>query len=141
MKVMSYFETLSALVGKTLAVKVSAGNRTATKSLKLCKVKVRSILFIEVDKTNRVNTFRKFPFKSIADVTESVDGITTVEFLPGVLPEKWESHWDAIGTYSHSVGNSLFNPSNHMKPSRLPYVAKPAGWKPGINSAAGFPMV
>lgn len=156
---MSFLEKMGELVGKTVIVAVSSGNKSATKTLKVCKANSRSVLFIEVDSVKRVNTFRKFRINGIADITKSDDGVNTVEFKPDIMPEKWESHWDAIGNYSPAIK------------SRLPYVAKPADWsksngngygavikrpmgssidalaanppwkKSTTNSAAGFPMV
>ena len=38
------------LIGQMVHVCVSKGGKTATKLLKVCKVKARSVLFIEVDK-------------------------------------------------------------------------------------------
>jgi hypothetical protein len=153
-KVMSFLDKMTVLVGRHVTVTVSNGNTSASKVLKVCKANSRSVLFIDVDKTKRLNTFRKFRMKDIADVTTSDDGVITVEFKTNIMPDKWESPWDDIGKYSTSIRTNL------------PYVAKPAGWRPNgngygavikrpmgsvmdalavsvstTNSAAGFPMV
>lgn len=155
---MSFLDKMTVLVGRHVTVTVSNGNTSASKVLKVCKANSRSVLFIDVDKTKRLNTFRKFRMKDIADVTTSDDGVITVEFKTNIMPDKWESPWDDIGKYSTSIRTNL------------PYVAKPAGWRPNgngygavikrpmgssidalaanppwkkstTNSAAGFPMV
>lgn len=78
--------------GQIFDVKVSQGTATKTKRLKLCKLKARSILFIEVDKTLRVNTFYKFPIKEVTQLLENLD-TPIIEFKNGVMPEKWQSDW------------------------------------------------
>ena len=88
--------------GQIFDVKVSQGTATKTKRLKLCKLKARSILFIEVDKTLRVNTFYKFPIKEVTQLLEDLD-TPVIEFKNGVMPEKWESAWDSMGGPSKSV--------------------------------------
>jgi hypothetical protein len=122
--------------GLICKVNVSLNGKSATKELKVCSVKARSVIFIEVDRANRQNIFRK------------VDKVDIVEFKPtaiceitvkdGILPVKWVSAWDAIGSQSPSVQSygrfaqaarpSLTNYSSYMKPTTT-------------NSAAGFPMV
>lgn len=122
------------LIGKMVHVTVSKDGKKGTKILKCCKVKARSVLFIEVDRENRKNTFRKVNNKDI----HSTGMIGDSPFLivkEGVLPDKWESAWDSIGSFSPSVQiNYGRNYSNHSK-----------GWAPKLpsttNSAAGFPMV
>jgi hypothetical protein len=93
-----------------------------------------------VDKINRINTFRKFKVKDILELGYDADGIVTYIIKDGVLPDKWESAWDSIGTFSPSVQKNFSRPafSNHSK-----------GWSANApqyhrsttNSAAGFPMV
>ena len=125
------------LIGQMVHVCVSKDGKTATKLLKVCKVKARSVLFIEVDKDKRVNTFRKVSNKDIT--TRGMIGDSPYIYIKdGVLPDKWESSWDAISSPSQSVRSygrfaqaarpSLTNYSSYMKPSTT-------------NSAAGFPMV
>lgn len=126
------------LIGQMVNVCVAKDGKTATKLLKVCKIKARSILFIEVDKENRINTFRKFNKKDIA--SQGTIGDTPYIYIKeGVLPDKWESPWDNIGNYSRmAAGSFAYTPrptySNHSK-----------GWAPKLpsttNSSAGFPMV
>lgn len=78
---------------------VSVNGKTATKNLKVCRVKVRSVLFIEIDRENRKNIFRKVNNGDIQSCDE-----TKVTLKDGKLPKKWESAWDTIGTVSPSLG-------------------------------------
>ncbi len=56
------------LIGRMVNVVVGKDGKVASKILKVCKVKVRSVLFIEVDKVNRKNIFRKVSREDIAFV-------------------------------------------------------------------------
>lgn len=120
--------------GLIVDVKVSKDGKHDTKQLKVCSVKTRSIIFMEVDKVNRKNIFRKVNRKDI--VGFSPTAICSITIRDGVLPDRWESSWDSIGQFSPSVANSngVRHFSNHSK-----------GWAPSLppttNSAAGFPMV
>ena len=125
------------LIGQMVHVVVSKDGKKGTKLLKVCKVKARSVLFIEVDKENRKNIFRKVSKKDINPM--GMIGESYCFYVKdGVLPEKWESYWDSMGSYSPSVRSygrfaqaarpSLTNYSSYMKPSTT-------------NSASGFPMV
>ena len=72
------------------------------------------------DKENRKNTFRKFKIKNVEKVGTKTDGGTFVLIEDGILPDKWESSWDAIGKFSPSVAGSFGwtprpNYSNHSK--------------------------
>jgi hypothetical protein len=124
----------SFVKGLIVNVHVSKDGKVGTKQLKVCSVKARSVLFIEVDKENRKNTFRKVNRKDIVEFRPTA--ICEIKVRDGVLPEKWESSWDAIGSYSpmtqSKFGTRHF--SNHSN-----------GWAPKLpsttNSAAGFPMV
>ena len=127
------------LIGQFVDVIVSKNGKVGTKSLKVCKVKARSVLFIEIDKENRKNIFRKFKSKTIEKVGTKTDGGTFVLIEDGVLPDKWESEWDNIGNFSKmAAGSFAYTPrptySNHSK-----------GWAPKLpsttNSSAGFPIV
>ena len=103
------------LIGKMIHVVVSKNGKTATKLLKLCKVKVRSVLFIEVDKENRKNIFRKINNKDITNYENVYEGLY-LYVKNGVLPDKWESSWDAIGSFSPSVQQNYGRHySNHSK--------------------------
>lgn len=123
------------LIGQMVHVVVSKDGKKGTKILKLCKVKARSVLFIEVDKPNRKNIFRKVEKKDI-ETTGMIGDSPFLYVKDGVLPTKWESDWDSIGSVSPmtvaSFGRRTF--SNHSK-----------GWAPKLpsttNSRAGFPMV
>jgi len=119
--------------GLIVDVQVSVNGKTDTKQLKLCTTKAQSVLFMEVDKVNRKNIFRKVKRRDIIEFRPTA--ICSIKLRDGVLPTKWESSWDAISTNPVKMspyGRKHF--SNHSK-----------GWAPKLpsttNSAAGFPMV
>jgi hypothetical protein len=123
----------SFIKGLIVNVSVSKNGKVGTKQLKVCSVKVRSITFIEVDRENRKNIFRKVDRKDIVKFKPTA--ICEITIKDGVLPDKWESFWDSIGTATpggNTYGQKHF--SNHSK-----------GWAPKLpsttNSTAGFPMV
>jgi hypothetical protein len=126
----------SFVKGLIVNVNVSKGGKKSSKELKVCSVKARSILFIEVDRENRKNIFRKVNRKDIVEFRPTA--ICEITIRDSVLPDKWESNWDSIGSPSQMVQSygrfaqaarpSLTNYSNYMKPSTT-------------NSVAGFPMV
>ncbi len=129
------------LIGRMVNVVVGKDGKVASKILKVCKVKVRSVLFIEVDKVNRKNIFRKVSREDIAFVGMVESELVNPELMSiylkeNILPTKWESDWDSIGQPSQMSLNQRITPhfSNHSK-----------GWAPKLpsttNSAAGFPMV
>jgi hypothetical protein len=129
------------LIGRMVNVVVGKDGKVASKILKVCKVKVRSVLFIEVDKVNRKNIFRKISREDIAFVGMVESKLVNPELMSiylkeNILPTKWESDWDSIGQPSQMSLNQRITPhfSNHSK-----------GWAPKLpsttNSAAGFPMV
>ena len=139
------------LIGQMVNVCVSKGGKTATKLLKVCKVKARSVLFIEIDKENRKNIFRKVKTKDITSQGVAND-IPYVYIKDGVLPDKWESSWDAIGSFSPSVQQNYGRHySNHSKgwsatirPARgssMDALAVSVSTRSTTNSSAGFPMV
>ena len=145
------------LIGQMVHVCVSKGGKTATKLLKVCKVKPRSVLFIEVDRENRKNIFRKVNKKDITS-QGTIGDSPYIYVKEGVLPDKWESAWDAIGQPSNSVQSygrfaQAAKPfSNHSKGwsatikrpmgSSIDALAANPPWKKSTtNSAAGFPMV
>jgi hypothetical protein len=101
--------------GLLVNVNVSKDGKMGTKLLKVCTVKARSITFMEVDRENRKNVFRKVNRKDIVEFKPT--DICEVTVRDGVLPEKWESSWDGIGSFSpmtvKSFGNRNF--SNHSK--------------------------
>ena len=142
--------------GLICKVHVSLNGKKATKELKVCMVKARSITFMEVDRDNRQNIFRKVDRKDI--VGFSPTAICEITVRDGILPVKWESSWDAIGQPSNSVQSygrfaQAAKPfSNHSK-GWAPVIKAPMGssiyalaanppWKKSTtNSTAGFPMV
>jgi hypothetical protein len=139
------------LIGQMVNVCVSKGGKSAVKLLKVCKVKARSVLFIEVDKENRKNIFRKVKTKDITSQGVAND-IPYVYIKEGVLPDKWESSWDAIGSFSPSVQQNYGRHySNHSKGwtatirppkgASMDALAVSVSTRSTTNSAAGFPMV
>ena len=132
---MRYMENL---IGQMVHVVVSKDGKRGTKFLKVCKVKARSVLFIEVDKENRKNIFRKVAKKDIPPIG-LIGESPAFSIKDGVLPDKWESEWDNIGNVSRMTAAGFGwtpkpNYSNHSK-----------GWAPKLpsttNSSVGFPMV
>jgi hypothetical protein len=124
----------SFVKGLIVNVHVSLNGKVGTKQLKVCMVKARSITFIEVDRENRQNIFRKVDRKDIVEFRPTA--ICEIKIRDGILPVKWESSWDSIGQPSPISLNNRIKPhfSNHSK-----------GWAPKLpsttNSRAGFPMV
>ena len=112
--------------GQFFDVTVSLNGKIKTRNLKICKVKSRSVLFILVDKENRVNTFFKVKYSDIKDYLPAVH---LLRMKDGTLPDKWESPWDSIGSPSPSVQSY----------GRFATAAKP--FVSTTNSAVGFPMV
>jgi hypothetical protein len=137
------------LIGQMVHVVVSKDGKKGTKFLKVCKVKARSVLFIEVDKENRINTFRKVNRKDITPMG-LIEDSPAFFIKDGVLPDKWESSWDAIGT-NPTPSYARPHYSNHSK-GWAPVIRAPKGasmdalavsvsTRSTTNSAAGFPMV
>jgi hypothetical protein len=126
------------LIGQMVHVVVSKDGKKGTKFLKVCKVKARSVLFIEVDKENRKNIFRKVAKKDINPMGIIGDS-QSFYITEGVLPEKWESEWDAIGSISRMAAGSF------AYTSRPTYSNHSKGWAHRLpsttNSSAGFPMI
>ena len=124
----------SFVKGLIVNVHVSLNGKVGTKQLKVCMVKARSITFIEIDRENRQNIFRKVDRKDIVEFRPTA--ICEIKIRDGILPVKWESSWDSIGQPSPISLNNRIKPhfSNHSK-----------GWAPKLpsttNSRAGFPMV
>jgi hypothetical protein len=97
--------SIEELVGHLVNVVVGKDGKVASKVLKVCKANTRSVLFIEVDKENRKNIFRKISVNDIAfrGIVDSVlvnPHLTSIYLKEGVLPTKWESEWDSIGKNS-----------------------------------------
>jgi hypothetical protein len=146
----------SFVKGLIVNVHVSLNGKTGTKQLKVCMVKTRSITFIEVDRENRQNIFRKVDRKDIVEFRPTA--ICEITVRDGILPVKWESSWDSIGQPTQQIrGRGLASQfskhfSNHSK-GWAPTIKAPMGssidalaanpsWKNSTtNSAAGFPMV
>ena len=97
------------LIGQMVHVVVSKDGKSGTKILKVCKVKARSVLFIEVDKENRKNIFRKVANKDITS-TGMIGDSPFVYVKEGVIPEKWESSWDSMGQPSQMSLNARITP-------------------------------
>jgi len=57
----------SFVKGLIVKVNVSKDGKKSFKELKVCSVKTRSILFIEVDRENRKNIFRKVNRKDVVE--------------------------------------------------------------------------
>jgi hypothetical protein len=131
------------LIGQMVHVVVSKDGKSGTKILKVCKVKARSVLFIEVDRENRKNIFRKVSKKDINPMGMIGDS-HCFYVKDGVLPEKWESNWDGMGTFSPSVQSY-----GRFAQAAKPFSNHSKGWssnapqyqRPTTNSSAGFPMV
>ena len=119
--------------GLICKIHVSLNGKKATKELKVCMVKARSITFIEVDKVNRQNIFRKVDRKDI--VGFSPTAICEITVRDGILPVKWESRWDDIGTFSPSVKSY----------GRFATASKPGNHSQSLHRSTtytnGFPMV
>mgnify|MGYP000359553303 CR=1 FL=1 len=113
--------------GQFIDVTVSLNGKVGTKELKVCMVKTRSITFIEVDRENRQNIFRKVDRKDIVEFRPFA--ICEITVRDGILPVKWESSWDSIGSPSQMVQSY----------GRFAQAAKP--FNSTTNSAVGFPMV
>ena len=122
------------LIGQMVHVVVSKDGKSGTKILKVCKVKARSVLFIEVDKENRKNIFRKVANKDITS-TGMIGDSPFVYVKEGVIPEKWESSWDSMGSFSPSVKSY----------GRIAYASKPGNHSQSLHRSTtytnGFPMV
>ncbi len=63
----------SFVKGLICKVHVSLNGKKSSKELKVCSVKARSVIFMEVDKANRQNIFRK------------VDKVGIVDFKPTAI--------------------------------------------------------
>jgi hypothetical protein len=123
----------SFIKGLIVNVHVSLNGKTGTKQLKVCMVKTRSITFIEVDRENRQNIFRKVDRKDIVEFRPTA--ICEITVRDGILPVKWESSWDSIGQPTQMSLNNRIKPhfSKHSQ-----------GWAPKLPSTTytnGFPMV
>jgi hypothetical protein len=123
----------SFIKGLVVNVHVSLNGKTGTKQLKVCMVKTRSITFIEVDRENRQNIFRKVDRKDIVEFRPTA--ICEITIRDGILPVKWESAWDSIGQPSNSVQSY----------GRFATAAKPGNHSQSLNRSTtytnGFPMV
>ncbi len=123
----------SFIKGLIVNVHVSLNGKTGTKQLKVCMVKTRSITFIEVDRENRQNIFRKVDRKDIVEFRPTA--ICEITIRDGILPVKWESAWDSIGQPSNSVQSY----------GRFATAAKPGNHSQSLNRSTtytnGFPMV
>ena len=107
------------LTGQIVEVIVSKNGKIGTKNIKVCKVKARSVLFIEVDKPNHKNIFWKVDKKFIEKVGEKTTGEPFMIMVDGYLlsDNKWESPWDSIGQPTPMGMNQRLTPhfSKHSK--------------------------
>jgi hypothetical protein len=109
-------------IGQMVNVVVGKDGKVASKVLKVVKANSKTTMFMEVDKKNRKNIFRKITNQDIA-YTGIVDSIhvnphlTSIFLKEGVLPIKWESAWDTIGQISNMNLNARITPhyNNHSK--------------------------
>jgi len=131
-------------VGQIVNVLVSKNGKTGSKSIKVCKVKVHSVLFIEVDKPNRKNIFWKLAKKNIESFGDSNTG-PFIKVKDGILlsDNKWESSWDDIGNTTDPVYAQRYF-SNHSKgwaPQYTTRLKANSQFRSTTNSRVGFPMV
>ena len=136
------------LTGQIVEIIVSKNGKVGSKNIKVCKVKARSILLIEVDKENRKNIFWKVDVKNIEKVGEKTTGEPFILMVDGYLlsENKWESHWDSIGGVTpggNTYGQKHF--SNHSKGWAPQYTARlkaNSQFRSTTNNpVSGFPMV
>ena len=134
--------------GLICKVHVSLDGKKSCKELKVCSIKARSITFIEVDKANRQNIFRKVDRTDI--VGFSPTAICEITVRDGILPVRWESAWDSIGQPSSNVksyGRFATAASGSAVVIKRPMgsvmdaLAVSVSTRSTTNSAAGFPMV
>jgi hypothetical protein len=121
--------------GLIVDVSVSKDGKSNTKRLKVCTAKVRSIIFIEVDRDNKKNIFRKVSRKDIVDFRPTA--VCSIKIRDGVLPVKWESEWGSQFV-SKQMNNVRAVYSNHSKgwSSNAPQYRSTTN-----NPVSGFPMV
>ncbi len=99
----------SFVKGLFVKVHVSLNGKQSCKELKVCSVKARSVIFIEIDKANRQNIFRKVDKADIVEFRPTA--ICEIKVRDGILPVKWESAWDSIGQASPMSLNNRIKPS------------------------------
>ena len=128
----------SFVKGLIVKVHVSLNGKKDVKELKVCMVKTRSITFIEVDRANRQNIFRKVDRKDIVEFRPTA--ICEVVIRDGILPVKWESSWDSIGQPSSNVRSYGRFATAAMGLASQRSKHFPVN-RSTTNSAAGFPMV
>ena len=126
----------SFVKGLIVNVNVSLNGKTGTKQLKVCMVKPRSITFIEVDRENRQNIFRKVDRKDIVQFRPTA--ICEITVRDGILPVKWESSWDSIGQPSSMVQSygRFATAAKGLASQRTKHFPTTTN-----NPVSGFPMV
>jgi hypothetical protein len=126
----------SFVKGLIVNVNVSLNGKTGTKQLKVCMVKPRSITFIEVDRENRQNIFRKVDRKDIVQFRPTA--ICEITVRDGILPVKWESSWDSIGQPSSLVQSygRFATAAKGLASQRTKHFPTTTN-----NPVSGFPMV
>jgi hypothetical protein len=83
-------------------VVVTVNGKQSSKTLKVIKVGKSFINFMEIDRPNRKNIFRKIKMKEIynLDVIDSASGeqvVRKVFLIPNFIPMKTESAWSNTG--------------------------------------------
>jgi len=121
--------SIEELVGQLVNVVVGKDGKVSSKILKVCKANTRSVLFIEVDKENRKNIFRKISvndiaFRGIVDSALVNPHLTSIYLKEGVLPTKWESEWDSIGKHSPVTTHYIKHYNNRSKGWAPQYTAR-----------------
>jgi hypothetical protein len=116
--------SIEELVGQLVNVVVGKDGKVSSKVLKVCKANTRSVLFIEVDKENRKNIFRKISvndiaFRGIVDSALVNPHLTSIYLKEGVLPTKWESEWDSIGNSGNTYTQKYFSKRSNGWAQRL----------------------
>jgi len=112
--------------GQIVNVLVSKDGKIGSKPIKVCKVKVHSVLFIEVDKPNRKNIFWKLAKKNIESFGDSDTGLF-IKVKDGILlsDNKWESEWDSIGQLS---------PMSYQNRMAIHFSSRSKGWAPHFRT-------
>ena len=119
------------LTGQNVEVIVSKNGKIGSKTIKVCKVKARSVLFIEVDRENRKNIFWKVDKKYIESVGQKTTGEPFMIMVDGYLlsDNKWESLWDSIGQPTPMGMNQRLTPH---------YSKRSNGWAHRLKSNSQY---
>ena len=133
----------SFVKGLIVDVEVSVNGKTDVKQLKVCTTKAQSVTFMEVDKVNRMNIFRKVRRRDVMEFRPTA--ICSIKLRDGVLPTKWESSWDSIGqpsAYAKNFGNGRPNSRPHFSNHSKGWSSNAPQYRSTTNNpVSGFPMV